>query len=352
MAFHAGMLRLLAERGRMEAVTEVSSVSGGSLLAGIVFSKSGMAWPGSQKFLVDIHPTIRQLLTTHDLGKTADARLLFRPSNWRYLFQRPQVMAQTIQELWSISETLAQVPVHPRWSLSGTTGETGKLFQFKHDDFGDYETGYAQAPSFPLAAAMAASAAFPGSIGPLEIDTGKYQWKRRATPDADKSSGQPITHAFAKLHIYDGGVYDNLGMEPLFDMGRQLPRGPFRTIVSDAGMPLADGFNYGPLDLARLGRLMSIMTAQTRTLRVRSFVHYLERGGAGAYLGIDASPLKLLADHHITPDPAIGWLSQDELARAQDYPTNLAILTPQNFDLIENHGYQTAFAHQAVHAFI
>ncbi|HXA46004.1 MAG TPA: patatin-like phospholipase family protein, partial [Burkholderiaceae bacterium] len=86
MVFHAGVLRLLAERGQMEAVTEVSSVSGGSLLAGIIFSQAGMAWPGSSQFLSKIHPTIRQLLTTHDLGKTADASLL-RPSNWRYLFQ-------------------------------------------------------------------------------------------------------------------------------------------------------------------------------------------------------------------------------------------------------------------------
>jgi NTE family protein len=352
MAFHAGVLRLLAERGQMEAVTEVSSVSGGSLLAGIIYSQAGMAWPNSRLYLDKIHPAIRKLLTTQDLGKTADARLLFRPSNWRYLFQRTQVMAQTIQDLWGITGTLAQIPAQPRWSLNGTTAETGKRFQFQHDDFGDYEIGFAQAPDFPLASAMAASAAFPGSIGPLVLDTSKFQWQKRLTWNADANTAQAITPAFSELHIYDGGVYDNLGMEPLFDMGRQLPRGSFRTIVSDAGMPLTEGFKYGPLDLGRVGRLMSIMTAQTRTLRVRSFVNFLEHGGAGAYLGIDASPLTLLANRKIASDPAIAWLSDTDMARAQDYPTDLAKMSASDFDLIENHGYQTALVNQMAHAYL
>ena len=97
---------------------------------------------------------------------------------------------------------------------------------------------------------------------------------------------------------------------------------------------------------------MAIMTAQTRALRVRSFVNFLEHGGAGAYLSIDATPLEILASHKITPDSAIAWLSQADISRAQDYPTDLAQMTTHDFDVVENQGYQTALAIQSTHPYL
>lgn len=352
MAFHAGVLRFLAERGKMEVVTQLSSVSGGSLLVGIIFSKSGMAWPTSSLFLAKIHPEIRRLLTTKNLQSAALSRLILKPGNWRFLFERTVVMAQAMREIWGIDQTLAELPAVPAWSLNGTTAETGKRFQFKHDDFGDYETGYAQAPAFPLASAMAASAAFPGGIGPLPIDTSKYRWMRRPSWYASSSTALPATLPFAKLHIYDGGVYDNLGLEPLFDMGCRQSRGPFQVIACDAGSPLTRGFQYGALNPLRIERLMSIMLDQTRALRVRSFIDFLEHRKAGAYIGVDAHPLKLLTTHAFSPDTSIAWLSDEAIARAQNYPTTLAALTGEAFDLIESHGYQTALANQTAFPYL
>lgn len=352
MAFHAGVLRFLAERGRMESVSRVSSVSGGSLLTGIVFSRSDMKWPASTRYLEEIHPEIRRLLVTQNLQTAALTRLILRPCNWRFLFERTKVVAQTIREIWNIEQTLGDFRGDTLWTLNGTTAETGKRFQFKHDDFGDYQTGYAQAPRFPLASAMAASAAFPGGIGPLPIDARKYRWMQRPSWDATAGAARPAALPFAKLHIYDGGVYDNLGMEPLFDMGRRQLRGPFRLIAADAGMPVTKGFKYGPLNPFRMERLMNIMLDQTRALRVRSFIDFLQHGGAGAYLGIDALPLRLLAARGIAPDPAIAWLPDDAIARAQHYPTTLTSMSADAFDLIESHGYQTALANQMAYPYL
>lgn len=88
MAFHSGVLRYLAEHGKLEAVSDISTVSGGSLLVGLVFARSGMVWPSSADYLAKVLPQVRQTLTTYNLQTRAAVRLLCWPSNWRFIFSR------------------------------------------------------------------------------------------------------------------------------------------------------------------------------------------------------------------------------------------------------------------------
>lgn len=344
MAFHTGVLRFLAERDRMADVTDVSTVSGASLLIGFIFARANMAWPTSEVFLKEVQPAIRHLLTTQDLQGTAIGHLLFSPRNWRFLFSRANVVAQVIHQNWKITQTLTALPATPVWSINGTTAETGKRFRFKQDDFGDYELGYAQARDFPIASAMAVSAAFPIGIGPLTIDARKYCWMKRPSWDANPGSARPVAAPFKRLHIYDGGVYDNLGLEPLYDLGKQTLKGNFRILASDAGAPLMRGFNLGALNPFRIKRLMDVVTDQNRSLRVRAFVEFLQRGNPGAYLGIGVSPLKTVAASAPVKGASSKWLSENDISMARQYPTNLRIMDAAVFDLLERHGYETALS--------
>ena len=61
-AFHLGVLRFLAGHQLMEKVTYISTVSGGSLLAGMVFSQNDYRWPTSQEFQERVHPSISHLM--------------------------------------------------------------------------------------------------------------------------------------------------------------------------------------------------------------------------------------------------------------------------------------------------
>lgn len=352
MAFHTGVLRFLAEQNKMAAVTHVSTVSGGSLLVGVIFAKSNMTWPTSTAFLTEIHPAIRHLLTTQDLQTAAIARLLFRPMNWRFLFSRANIVAQVIHEDWKIRQTLYDLPTAPVWSINGTTAETGKRFRFKQCDFGDYEIGYAQARGFPIASAMAVSAAFPVGIGPLAIDTRKYLWMKRPAWDASPALAKPVTPPYKHLHIYDGGVYDNLGLEPLYDLGKQTLKGNFRILASDAGAPLVRGFNLGALNPFRFKRLMDVVTDQNRSLRVRAFVEFLQCGHPGAYFGIGSSPVKQLARNAIPISSSREWLSEKEIANARNYPTNLRTMDACVFDLLERHGYETALSTELAYPYL
>src|SRR5258708_22580569 len=112
MAFHAGVLRFLAEHGLLERIRHISSVSGGSLLVGLIFQKAQMRWPTSAQYLEMILPAIRDQLTTRNLQVTALRRLLL-PWNWRYLISLANVVAQAIRTSWGVRARLSHLPTTP-----------------------------------------------------------------------------------------------------------------------------------------------------------------------------------------------------------------------------------------------
>ena len=189
--------------------------------------------------------------------------------------------------------------------------------------------GYASAGRFPLASALAVSAAFPGGFGPLTLNARRFDWRRRSWDDPPEAA-KPVEAAFRRLHLYDGGVYDNLGLEPFFDVGRQRPKhdGGF-IICSDAGAPLVNGFRHGPLSVFRLKRVADIMSDQSRSLRVRAFAHYLQQTpSGGAYLYIN------------TPISAPEKCPSAQFAAS--FPTTLRRLDIEEFDRIAAHGQAVA----------
>lgn len=93
---------------------------------------------------------------------------------------------------------------------------------------------------FKIEAAMAVSAAFPEGIDPQSIRTDKYVWEKEIVWHSP-GPAQPITSKFTNMHLYDSGIYDNLGIEPVFDIGTQKfkSKPPIDLfIVSDAGAAL------------------------------------------------------------------------------------------------------------------
>lgn len=353
-AFHAGVLRYLAERGLLEDVVHVSSVSGGSLFVGMVFRLADYRWPGSHEYLTKVLPRFRATLTTQSLQWSAAMRLIFNPLNWRFALSRANVLAQAIRGLWGVTAPLNELERSPVWSINCTAGESGRRFRFKGVTMGDYELGYAGVDGFSLAKAMAISAAFPGGIGPLTVKSADFKWKKREQWGAGEP--QPIQLPFHQLHLYDGGVYDNLGIEPLFDVGRQefkkddtLHTDVAYLLVSDAGAPLARQAIPHQLNPLRFKRLADIALDQCRSLRVRAFVDFIQNNPtAGAYVGIGAAA-----------EPAIrrftkgrealaaellmeNWLTADDAERAAKYGTTLRRMPESSFDLLERHGYETA----------
>lgn len=353
-AFHAGVLRYLAERQLLEDVVHVSSVSGGSLFVGMAFRLADYRWPSSQIYLNTVFPRFRETLTNQSLQGSAVMRLIFNPLNWRFALSRANVLAQAIRGLWEVTASLSELAPSPVWSINCTTGETGHRFRFKAATMGDHELGYATVNDFNLAKAMAVSAAFPGGIGPLAVKSADYAWEKREKWGMGKfeSCRLPFHH----LHLYDGGVYDNLGIEPIFDVGNQkfkdddtLPSKIGYLLVSDAGTRFARQPIPHQLNPLRFKRLADIALAQCRSLRVRAFVNFIkENPTAGAYVGIGtaaepsirrfAEGREAVAAELLTEN----WLTPDDATRAAMYGTTLRRMLESDFDLLAQHGYETA----------
>lgn len=334
MAFHLGVLRFLAEKSALERIVQVSTVSGGSLLVGLLLHHNRMRWPLSKDF-ENVFSLMRDELCGRSL-MWASLSQLARPWNWNDILSRANLVAKALNH-WGIRASLSDLPVVPEWSINGTTSENGRRFRFKRETVGDWVFGYADGSNFPLAKAMAVSAAFPGGIGPISFRTGSMQWKKRK--NWNDEFAEDVKLPFKLLHLYDGGVYDNLGIEPFFDVGLQKPKiDDLGIYCSDAGAPLKVGPAAGPLSPWRLKRVMDIMSEQSRALRVRAFANYLasSRAPRGVYLSIDTN---LKAQH------------EEAWRISVNFKTNLNKLRVVEFDAITSHGYAVARAAELKHGY-
>ena len=315
MMFHMGALRELANRQMLEQVTHISTVSGGSLLVGLVFHMNSMRWPTSDEYLSIVLPKLEAALREKSMQWGA-LRQLLKPKNWRFWFSRANALAAALVQEWGITQTLSELPKSPEWAINGTTAETGKRFRFKRDSMGDYVFGYsAEVANFRLADAMAVSAAFPVGFGPLALEASMYQWRKQEKWD-DKKPMVAYTPEYSRLHLYDGGVYDNLGIEPFLDVGTGQKKNGVAAdtliLVLDAGAPLVGKELPSKWHIFQITRLSDIVTDQTRALRVRCLYRFMKENQRQASYIYIANPEILKSDK-----------TKDIAKFAVAYPTSL-----------------------------
>lgn len=106
--FHLGVLARLALQGRLEEVQFLSTVSGGSLCAGLIFSSNGMKWPSSQAYIESILPEARRLLTTTDLQRGLFSRIL--GSLGTLMETRADDLSELMQNDWGVKASLKDLP--------------------------------------------------------------------------------------------------------------------------------------------------------------------------------------------------------------------------------------------------
>jgi len=275
MVFHLGALIRLNEVGLLSKLKRVSSVSGGSIVAGVLGLRwkeldfqDGIALRLSEKL---INP-IRRLA-----GKTIDAEAIFGgiflpgtindkvvDSYNEYLFQ-----GATLENLPSDDEG-------PRFVINATNVQSGALWRFSKPFMADYLVGMVPNPKVELAVAVAASSAFPPVLSPatLRLDPGLI------IPDAGcPLQREPFT---SEIVLSDGGVYDNLGLETAWKRYKTV-------LVSDGGGKLQPE-EEPKHDWARHSfRVLGIIDNQVRSLRKRQLIEAFKRENDehdGTYWGI------------------------------------------------------------------
>jgi NTE family protein len=351
--FHLGVLARLAKDDRLEEVTFLSTVSGGSLCVALILAKNGFRWPSSQEFLERILPEAHRTTTTQDLQHDVINRALRAP--WRIFESRAEVVSELMQSRWGVTARLKDLPETPRWMINATCYESGKNWRFERFRMGDYVFGYSYDTDIPLSDAVAASAGFPGLIGPIVIDTKDFRWfKYLERPPAEVSHPQailtrkttPIEPAFRYVHLWDGGVYDNHGLEGLHDFIKGWRTDVDFFIVSDgAGRSKPEAYGWGAPALLRIAT--GIMMDQIRSLRSRAILErIINHGDRGSFLQAGNTCRYILAAAGLTEEEveqrAALCLGDEDCQLAAEMPTVIRSLTHEEFERLFRHGFEVA----------
>jgi NTE family protein len=217
---------------------------------------------------------------------------------------------------------LGDLPPRPRFVLCATDMAFGVNWIFEKSHMGDYRAGYVEPPpaSWTLGRATAASSCFPPVFNPMPVRVAPGSLLRGNEP-----RGEEREAAISDLRLTDGGVYDNLGLEPVWKSHATL-------LVSDGGAPFGAEPDRGLFH--RLGRYSQIIMSQVGALRKRWLIsNFLTKELSGTYWGVGSA----VANYGLE-----GWPGYSEhLVDTVVSPirTDLDAFSEAEVAVLENHGY-------------
>ena len=312
MLFHAGAVWRLNELGFLPRLERVSSVSGGSITAGVLglgwsrlaFDAAGVA----QRFEAEVITPLRRLADrTIDVWAVFFSWLGFGiiPAYRRHLFG---------------NATLQDLPDRPRFVINANSVQSGALWRFSKPYVWDYRIGEIPRSTIPLAVAVGASSAFPPVLSPVVLKL-KESW---FAPNTGLDLQRPPYTRRAVLT--DGGVYDNLGLETAWKRYETI-------LVSDGGGKIqpqpAPAINW----FGHLYRVINLIDSQVGSLRKRQLIDsFKQNAREGTYWGIRTD----IADYHL-PDPLP--CPEAQTSKLASVATRLKRLEQETQERLINWGY-------------
>lgn len=317
MLFHVGTLWRLNEAGYLPTLNRISSVSGGSITAGVLgfhwreleFGANGV----SRRFVEKLVEPLRNLA-----GRTIDARAII--TGMLLPGSIGDKVADAYRRYLFGDGTLQALPDEPRFVINATNVQSGALWRFSKPYMRDYRVGEVKNPKIQLAVAVAASSAFPPVLSPVEIELQQEDYTPGSGMDLQF---EPYT---TDVILSDGGVYDNLGLETAWKRYDTI-------LVSDAGgkmQPEAEPeHNWAQHSL----RVLDLIDNQVRSLRKRQVIDSFKQGHRkGAYWGIRTN----VADYRLSDSLPCPFEQTTELA---NIPTRLKRIEPDLQKRLVNWGY-------------
>ncbi len=332
--FHAGAIRRLNELGLLSQVRTVSSVSGGSIANALLAS----VWPRLTRqghLFTNLEALFERPLRAFCGRNIRNGPLLWGrldPRNWPRLlspaFSATDLLAAEYERLVG-SLRLSALPAHPRFVFCAANLQTGVNFELSARSIGDYVLGYGEPGRMTLAEAVAASSSFPFAFPPLvrDLDLGELTG---GDPRAVATGFRPGP----RIALTDGGVYDNMGLEPAWKTHQVV-------LVSDGGTPFEIQARARAWLVPRLLRSFQVVANQAVAVRKRWLVAaYLRGVYRGAYWGLGTD-----RDEYQTPGAAhpAGY-SGRVLDRLRVVRTDLDRFSPAEQSVLMNHGWALAGA--------
>ena len=319
MLFHLGALWRLNEAGMLREFKRISSVSGGSITAGVLarawkqlnFDTRGVGVAFGPKVVDPIRKLSARTIDTHAIigGALLPGTIGDKLTNSyrRYLFE---------------GTTLQDLPDEPRFVFNATSVQSGVLWRFSKPYMADYRVGMVPNPKVELAVVVAASSAFPPVLSPVELELDPREFRAESGLDLQE---EPYT---SQVVLTDGGVYDNLGLETVWKRYKTV-------LISDGGgllTPEADPKrDWGRHSYRVLNIIHNQVTALRKRQAIQSFIATDDEHN-GTYWGINSQ----VADYHL--DDALPCPEERTVELAAT-PTRLKRLEPVHQKRLINWGY-------------
>lgn len=319
--FHLGGLRRLNELGILSSATTISSVSGGSILAAHLATTLD-PWPAPGGVVGDWGERVEQTFCDFAGRNLRTDAILKRLLPWNWLRTSTGVealMDRYRQDLTPLK--LADLPDRPRFVLSATDMAFGINWIFERERAGDYLIGYLDPPpeGWSLARAVAASSCFPPVFNPMPIHRPYDAYRQGKAQLGQRKS------AAKDLRLTDGGVYDNLALEPVWKSHKTV-------LVSDGGSTFDPEPDRGLF--RRLKRYTDIIGNQVVALRKRWLISSFISGELeGTYWGIGSQ----VENYDASSQPAYPPdLVENMISEVR---TDLDAFSQAEIKVLINHGY-------------
>jgi NTE family protein len=370
IAFHLGCLRALHDLGILDRVKVLSTVSGGSVI-GALYALSdepfptfeqrvratltrGLAWPAVRTaVLTGEGPKalfcwmLTGSLNVCFLAVSRTARLLSlvvppeKRNRWgldswhppvRRFASRTTIFRRAIDDELFRGAHLSDLKDKKLLLIINAADlRTGSAFYFTAKESGSWRLGKLATTGIKLAHAVTASAAYPLFLPALDEE---LPFNRR-----DGS------HRVERVTLTDGGVYDNLGLAPLWpdrDPSVSLNVAPINTIICcRAGY----GLRHDPPSQFLIGRLASAFACihdRAQNATMKRLFELRESGKLHSfilsYLGQDDSRLEFPPNDLVTREEAYA------------YPTDFSAMDPVWIERLSRRGEQLTRALIAEHA--
>lgn len=252
MLYHAGAMRYLNDVGFLSSLAEVSSVSGGSIAAGVLAT----AW--SKLHFRSGVATNFDALVGEPIRRFAQVAIDIKAVIFGFLPGR--CAADYVAGAYDLhlfrGATLQDLPDAPRFTFLATNLQTGSAWRFARDYCADYRVGRIERPKFSLSRVVAASSAFPPVLSPVVFDLSSEVVE--PFEDADLAF-EPYTK---KALLTDGGVYDNFGLERVWKRCRTV-------LVSNAGKAVPELTSPSGRWIGQTLRTLNLFQRQSEHLRRR-----------------------------------------------------------------------------------
>jgi NTE family protein len=286
--FHIGTVIRLNELGQLATLARVSSVSGGSITAGMLACRwarlKAAGFSAAELDSLVVQPLRKFCSRNIDERAIAEGAL----SPWA---TASDVLAREYNALFDQAK-LPELPDTPRFVFNTTNLQTGRDFRIAKPYMADYRVGQIKNPKLDLGTAVAASSGFPPVLSPCVIEVDPASWERMDGTDLFDNPRYKHT-----LSLTDGGAYDNIGLEPID--GFEI------VLVSDAGAPFGMQDKAKTDPIGQLSRALDIATDQARGLRARYLIELAKlRNQKVAYWGIDTRIEKYPVADKLRCDPA------------------------------------------------